>query len=172
MTKCTRCTNIVEDGGRLCTKHRELKRIQQVRSRSSRSSGVCYRCGKREVLPLTKHCARCMAYFRERGLPHLEHNLEAHAAFIVMSCRPQSQCKVTGRSLRALWKVGQRLSVDRIQSTLGYMPGNMQLIALDLNSAKGAGAYVPQQAIHRLLAKLAQTKDDRLSEVPGATIRG
>lgn len=171
MTKCTRCKNIVEDGGRLCNKHREKKRTQQQRARSSRSFGVCYRCGSRETLPQTKHCGRCMAYFRERGLPHLEHNLEAHAIFMAKSCNPQSQCQITGRSLRALWKVGQRLSVDRVCSTLGYVPSNMQLIAADLNSAKGARDTVPRHAIHKLLAKLSQVKDDRLSLVPGATIR-
>lgn len=69
-----------------------------------------------------------------------------------------------------LRKVGQRLTVDRISSMLGYVDGNMQLMAGDLNSAKGNSAFVPQHAIHRLLAKLAQTKDDRLSDVPGATI--
>ena len=90
---------------------------------------------------------------------------------MMKSCDPSMRCQVTGRSLRSLWKVGQKLSVDRIQNHLGYIPGNMQLMAVDLNSAKGSGVHVPQHAIHKLLAKLAQTKDDRLSEVPGATIR-
>ena len=171
MTTCSRCTRVVEDGGRLCTIHREQKRIQQARARSARSYAMCYRCGMREPLPLTRHCHRCSAYFRERGLPHLEHDLEAHANLILLSCAPQSRCMITGRSLHALWKVGQRLSVDRIQSHLGYILGNMQLMAIDLNSAKGVQASVPQHAIHKLLAKLDQTKDDRLSLVPGATIR-
>lgn len=44
-------------------------------------------------------------------------------------------------------------------------------MALDLNSAKNIGSEVPQEAIHKLLNKLDQTKDDRLSLVPGATHR-
>lgn len=171
MTTCSRCSNVVEDGGRLCTTHREQKRIQQQRARSVRSSTLCYRCGMREPLPMTKHCARCAAYFRERSLPNLEHDLERHAMFIQACSLPTSICSITGRSLLALQKVGQKLTVDRVRSNLGYLNGNMQLMASDLNSAKGARKDVPQSAIHRLLTKLAHTKDDRLSLVPGATYR-
>jgi hypothetical protein len=169
MTTCSRCKNIVEDGGRLCDRHRRQKRTQQMRARKLRSFGICYRCGARDSLPLTKHCARCSSYFRERMLPHLVHNLEKHAELFTLSCNPLSQCIVTGRSLVALRKVGQRLTVDRLNSRLGYVDGNMQLMAGDLNSAKGIGEHVPQSAINRLLAKLQHTKDDRLSLVPGAT---
>lgn len=171
MTTCSRCRNVVEDGGKLCTRHREQKRIQQMRARKSRSFGVCYRCGARETLPLTKHCARCSSYFRERTLPHLEHNLEKHAELMTASWNPLTRCIITGRSLVALRKVGQRLTVDRIDSRKGYVEGNMQLMAGDLNSAKGVSERVPHSAIHRLLAKLQHTKDDRLSLVPGATQR-
>jgi len=169
VNKCSRCNREREDNGRLCLKCRETKRTQQAQARKSRSPGLCYRCGARDSLPQTRHCARCMSYLRERTLPHLEHDLEAHALLMTLSCDPQARCQVTGRSLLALRKVGQRLSVDRQDSTRGYVDGNMQLMALDLNSAKGAGQSVPQRAVHLLLTKLAQVKDDRLSLVPGAT---
>lgn len=171
MTTCSRCKSIVEDGGRLCTKHREQKRTQQMRARNSRSLGVCYRCGSRDSLPMTRHCARCYAYFRERSLPHLEHDLEAHTKIVLLTRQPASLCLISGRSLLALRKVGCSLTVDRLNSQLGYVEGNMQLLASDLNSAKGAGWHVPQSAIHRLISRLDQTKNDRLSLVPGATRR-
>lgn len=171
MTTCSRCETLVEDGGRLCTKHREQKRIQQRRLRNSRSLGRCYRCGSRDSLPMTRHCARCYAYFRERSLPHLEHNLEAHMKVVLLTRNPTSVCLISGRSLLALRKVGLTLTVDRLNSQLGYVEGNMQLLASDLNSAKGAETHVPQSAIHRLISRLDQTKNDRFSLVPGATRR-
>jgi hypothetical protein len=82
-----------------------------------------------------------------------------------------SICAVTGRSLLSLMKCGQRLTVDRLDSTKGYVEGNMQLIAGDLNSSKGIRDEVPQHAIHILLSKLNRVKDDRFSIVPGATHR-
>jgi len=171
MTTCSMCKQPVSDGFRLCTKHREQKRIRQMRARELRSWGLCTRCGSRDSLPLTRHCGRCLAYLTERSHPHLEHDLEAHAKMLELSRRSESLCTVTGRSGLSLMKVGEKLSVDRIDSSLGYVEGNMQLMALSLNSAKGAGPRVPQSAVHMLLRKLERVKDDCLSLVPGATNR-
>jgi hypothetical protein len=82
-----------------------------------------------------------------------------------------SQCAVLGRSLLALRKVGQRLTVDRIDSTIGYVQGNMQLLAADLNSAKGEDDDVPQHCINIILEKLERVFNDKLSKFPGATRR-
>lgn len=84
---------------------------------------------------------------------------------------PRSVCAVLGRSLFALRKVGQKLTVDRIDSTKGYVDGNMQLLASDLNSAKGVSMEVPWRSVHLILRRLERVVDDRLSRVPGATHR-
>lgn len=112
-----------------------------------------------------------MAYYRERQYPHLAHDLNAHTHMLAQAVVPTSRCSLLGRSLLALRKIGQTLTVDRIDPTLGYIEGNMQLLARDLNSAKGAGMVVPQSIVHRLLWKLERVVNDKHSNVPGATHR-
>jgi hypothetical protein len=81
-----------------------------------------------------------------------------------------ARCDILGRSLFALRKVGERLSIDRIDPGRGYVAGNMRLIAMSLNTAKGTNKEVPQWAINKLLRKLERTVNDKLSR-PGATHR-
>jgi hypothetical protein len=71
----------------------------------------------------------------------------------------------------ALRKVGERLTVDRIDSSLGYVEGNMRLLAGDLNSAKGTRKEVPWSAINRLLYRLDKTVHDCHSDIHGAIHR-
>ena len=120
-------------------------------------------------MPDVRSCSRCHAKQRERDLPHLEDDLVEHTMMVEAAHHPESRCAVLGRSLLNLRKAGQKLSVDRIDSAKGYVPGNMQLLALDLNVAKRDGTHIPQAVIHMILTKLERTKDDRLSDVPGAT---
>jgi hypothetical protein len=82
---------------------------------------------------------------------------------VALSHAETSRCATTGRSLLGLRKIGQKLTVDRIDSSLGYVEGNMQLLAEDLNSAKGNRFEVPQRAINWLLDRLERTVYDRLS---------
>lgn len=113
----------------------------------------------------------CAAYRREQSEGHQLHSTEAHAQMLILSHDPTSKCKVTGASLFALWKVGDKLSVDRIDPTLGYVEGNMQLMALSLNIAKGTKAKVPFQDTAKLLRKLRTVVHDVYSEVPGEHLR-
>ena len=77
----------------------------------------------------------------------------------------EATCAVTGYSRLALLKVGDRLSVDRIDPRRGYVRGNMRVIALSLNVAKGVGVGVPERAIQRLVRRMERVKGDRLSQV-------
>lgn len=70
-------------------------------------------------------------------------------------------CEITGLSKHQLRKMGEQLSVDRINSFLGYVPGNCQIIAESLNQAKGRASNVPQSAINRLLRRAARVKPGR-----------
>jgi hypothetical protein len=74
---------------------------------------------------------------------------------------PEMQCEITGLSKHLLKKIGERLSVDRISSFKGYVPGNCQIIAESLNKAKGRADHVPQSAINRLLRRASRVKAGR-----------
>jgi hypothetical protein len=84
---------------------------------------------------------------------------------------PRSCCSITGRSLLALRKVGEKLSVDRINPRRGYVPGNVQLIALSLNIEKAEQRRAPVRAIDLLLRKLQHVTEDVLSTEMGAAER-
>jgi len=101
----------------------------------------------------------------------LSHEHAAFSRMLYLSRMPMSCCAVTGRTLFTLRKVGDQLSVDRIDSTLGYVAGNMRLLALSLNVAKGAGDRVPQEAINKLLWRLDRVKDAAKDKTTGVAIR-
>lgn len=71
---------------------------------------------------------------------------------------PEMQCEITGFSKHLLKKIGERLSVDRIDPFLGYVPGNCQIIAESLNKAKGRADNVPQSAINRLRRRASRAR--------------
>ena len=102
-------------------------------------------------------------------MPHLMHDLQHLTHMIQMTHDPAACDSVTGRSLHTLRKVGERLSVDRLDASLGYIPGNTQLLAMSLNTAKGSNAAVPAWATLSLLRKLRRTVDDKLSSTNGVT---
>jgi hypothetical protein len=93
----------------------------------------------------------------------------AYREMLHLAKQPESRCATSGRSLHALRKVGERLSIDRIDPNKGYTEGNMQLLALSLNKAKGNSSTVPARAVTALLKRLSFTVDDKLSDFPGAT---
>lgn len=131
---------------------------------------MCLRCMIRPSLPNRRRCARCAAYRAEADYPWLTHDIDAHARLIADTHNPTAKCSVLGRSLIALRKVGDRLSIDRIDSHQGYLEGNMRLLSLELNVAKGDTQTIPQRAINRILRRLQGTVHDIYSDVPGATI--
>jgi hypothetical protein len=166
-----RCAHDAAEPRRLCQHHLLTRSRSKQRVRRALPSALCRRCMQRPPRPDTRHCPRCVAYWRERKLPHLEHDLQAHTEMLTLADDPKSLCAATGRALLALRKVGERLTVDRISPYQGYVSGNMQLLSGRLNSAKGVGDDVPREAVRRLLRRLEHVFDDRLSEVPGATYR-
>jgi hypothetical protein len=114
----------------------------------------------------TRHCGRCLAARREAKLPHLKHDLKHHAMMMVMAKQPTSRCAVMGKSLLTLTKIGETLTVDRIDSSRGYMPDNVRLLSSSLNSAKRDYARIPTQSIKRLERKLQRVVEGLLDKEP------
>lgn len=90
---------------------------------------------------------------REKKLPDLLHDTEYHAAMLDLRHNRESICAVSGLSQHTLKKMRVRLSVDRLDNGLGYVPGNCCLLAEPLNTAKGCGTYVPRLSLERLLKR-------------------
>lgn len=67
----------------------------------------------------------------------------------------------TGLSCHTLEKLGEKLSIDRIDNTRGYVPGNCAIIAACLNRAKGNRAKIPLSAIRALLNRAARVRHGR-----------
>ena len=133
--------------------------------------GKCHECGSREPIEGLKLCAAC----RSRKIIRREHRQTHNASFLELMLRacydPASCCSSTGRSLLALRKVGERLSVDRINPNRGYVPGNVQLLAMSLNAEKNSQRQVPRRALDALLRKLEHVTEDILSSPEGAAQR-
>lgn len=132
---------------------------------------VCARCVLRPPIEQTKHCGYCRAENRVRQLPGMRHNVVHLAGMYVAAHDPLSTCVILKRPLHTLRKVGETLSVDRIDPTLGYTKANTRLLASSLNEAKGDDPTIPQRAINKLLRKLATVCEDRQSDERGATRR-
>lgn len=77
--------------------------------------------------------------------------------------KKRSRCRASGISALTLEKMGQVLTVDRIDPRKGYMRGNMQLLSMCLNSAKGASLKVPRAAVKRLRRRMVRYANDSLS---------
>lgn len=76
---------------------------------------------------------------------------------------PDTRCAITGLSRHQLRKIGEKLSVDRINPYLGYVRGNCQIIALSLNTAKGRSQYAPGSAIRWLLRRAGGVRPGRFT---------
>ena len=79
---------------------------------------------------------------------------------------PESTCATSGLSAFTLWKMGEHLTVDRIDSSLGYVKDNCQLMARALNLAKGAGAEVPLRSVQRLLNRALRFITSTYDQIP------
>lgn len=112
-------------------------------------------------------CARCRAATRAAKLPLLEHDLNVLEMYQQWAHKMDACCSISGLSLLALKKLGDQLSVDRICSNQGYVEGNVRLLALSLNTAKGALDEVPQSAIRWLMGRWEGVARDRLSKPRG-----
>lgn len=98
----------------------------------------CLRCCARLVAAVARHCCRCLARIAESKHPGKRHDLEAHAAMMAAARDPAARCAISGLTLRQLKRRGEWLECDRIDSALGYVAGNMQLLARRLNASKGS----------------------------------
>jgi len=99
--------------------------------------------------------------------PDQTHDRDFLAKMLLACHNPASCCSATGRSLHALRKIGDKLSVDRINPRRGYVPGNVQLLALSINEEKQVHRRPPQSAINSVLRRLLHVTDDRLSPPTG-----
>lgn len=136
-----------------------------MRAYRARHRGVrCGRCSSTELLTPAR-CAWCLAVDLERKpwLAGLEHDTTEHSRMLTLARAPRSRCAVSGLTLERL-QLGDStgrtysLQVDRIRNSLGYVPGNMQLLACRLNRAKQGHDSVPAWAVHDLLADLGIAK--------------
>ena len=118
-----------------------------------------------------RKCGRCFALRRMEQLPHLKHHFGWYLRALIKTHDVRSTCAVSGYSLLALRKVGDRLSVDRINPRLGYVHGNVRVIALSLNVAKGVGVGVPERAVQRLVRRMERVKGDKWSRRDAAMLR-
>lgn len=162
-----RCKRETTGGLKMCERCRKKSALKSKRWRDRRPYGSCHRCATGRALKGLNVCAACRSDSRRDKLPGVPFDTVAHQEALSACHDWTSRCAITGRSVFALRKVGERLSIDRIRPDLGYVPGNIQLIALSLNVAKGNRKEVPQWAVNRLLRKLERVVRDRLSE-PGA----
>lgn len=146
---------------KLCPKC--LTRLQLQRTRR-KQRGMCLTCSN-PPLPRRALCGRCRARDRANRPGSGPVDVDLLADFYQRSFDPQSRCEVTGLALHDLKKLGDQLSVDRIDPTLGYTGGNMRLISLKLNMAKGIRPSVPPYAVKRLLRRLTRIRVSKLSHV-------
>lgn len=114
------------------------------------AAGRCAHCGKGR-LNGCRQCAWCLAAALEKRLRHLEHDRRAHAAMLVRSHDPGERCAASWLTGHELALIGQRLTVDRVDPCLGYVAGNMQLLASRLNRLKWRSLEVPAWEVERLL---------------------
>lgn len=107
-------------------------------------------------------CFDCRASTRLAALA-VPGDTRAYAEMLRQACLPASRCASTGISLVGLKKLGEKLSVDRIVPGLGYVEGNMRLLASCLNSAKGRKKNIPAVAVKNLLLRWERVRYDELS---------
>ena len=115
-----------------------------------------------------KHCSICRARKIVKREHQQEHDIWFLAKMVEACHNPASCCSATGRSLLALRKIGDKLSVDRINSCRGYVPGNVQLLSMVINNDKKESRRPPQQSINNVLRRLEGVTDDILSPPTGA----
>ena len=138
-----------------------LQSHRRSKAKSRRTKIRCWWCGRKTAQIV--YCTRCRALKAEQKHPFLIHDTESHMRYIRAKDNPKARCSASGYSVIALRKVGDQLTVDRIDSSKGYVRGNMQLLAASLNSAKGQQPRVPVGAIRALERKMRRCANDKLS---------
>ncbi len=93
----------------------------------------------------------------------MEHDIAEHVRMLKARHRKNSRCQASGISQLTLEKMGETLTVDRINPYKGYARGNMQLLARYLNTAKGVQHKVPRAAVKRLRRRMLRYTHDKLS---------
>lgn len=76
--------------------------------------------------------------------------MDALAGMLVASHAPESVCSSSGLTGAQLLSIGIRLTVDRIDPSLGYVAGNMRLMASSLNYLRRGTEPVAKEAIASL----------------------
>lgn len=137
---------------------------KRANSKKFRSLQLCGHCGKPSDGRYV--CGYCFASIREAVYPEYTHDTKLHGEYLTASRKMETCCEITGRSLLTLKKIGDKLSVDRIDSFKGYEENNMRIISLKLNIAKGARKEVPSDAIGKVLYFLERVTEDKLSRHP------
>lgn len=160
-SKGWKCQREAKQGYKMCSTCLQVHRRSKAKSRKKRIR--CWWCGR--LTGQIVYCTRCRALKAERKHPDLVHHTEEHMRYIRAKDNPKARCRISGYSVLALRKVGEMLTVDRIDSTKGYIRGNMQLMAASLNSAKGQSRTVPGAAIQRLIRRMRRVAHDRFSAV-------
>ena len=158
-SKRWKCSRPAKPGYKNCAICLQVHRRSKAKTRSSKVR--CWWCG-RKVANIV-YCTRCRALKAEAKHPKLVHDTLEHMRYIRAKDNPRSRCAASGYSLIALRKIGEKLTVDRIDSTKGYVRGNMQLLAASLNSAKGRLDRVPMSAMRSIERKMRRCAHDKLS---------
>jgi hypothetical protein len=137
--------------------------------KKKRENGGCRGCVNGRPLPGESLCLNCRTTKRIWMITQIRQVPVCKKAYLAMLAKtkdPTSRCAITGLSQKDLRKLGDTLSIDRIDSTQGYVEGNMQLMSMYLNNAKGIRPDVPKRAIKRLLRRLGRIVESKLSESP------
>lgn len=127
--------------------------------RSANRGARCSRCSSTDLLSATR-CATCMALDAERKpwLDGMRHETLEHALLMRKARLVRSRCSLSGLTLAQL-RAGDRrgarysLQVDRIDDAIGYVRGNMRLLACRLNRAKQGLAEVSRYDLNEFLAR-------------------
>lgn len=126
---------------------RQRARWRQARARyRARHPERCSRCARARDLP-GKWCALCLAETLEKRLPDHAHDTVEHAAMLLRARDPASACELSGATGEQLARINEHLEVDRRNPWLGYVAGNMQLLAGTLNRRKARGLEPPAWAV-------------------------
>lgn len=129
-------------------RQREIWRVARARYRAKNAETRCSRCARPKERGAL--CGRCSAYLHEYKKPHLRHHTAHHAMMLKRALSPGARCAASGFTRDELAQLGEELTVDRIDSSRGYVRGNCQLLARSLNRAKWWDSVVPDWAIDAL----------------------
>lgn len=166
-TRCTRrgnhgwqCKRLAEPPFKHCVTCR-TNGARSKKLRRANDKAHCILCGRDSFI--RRVCYTCTAVKAEARHPEMVHDTKEHVRMLKARHKPYSRCQASGISAFSLAKMGEILTVDRINPHRGYVRGNMQLLARYLNSAKGVQHKVPRAAVKRLRRRMVRFAHDKLS---------